>query len=76
MMKFELGIERPNPNRTWISAMTIGVSYFAGGIVPLVPYMLVEKAATALWISIGVTLVALFCFGYGKAVALGVFKLI
>jgi VIT1/CCC1 family predicted Fe2+/Mn2+ transporter len=35
MMKFELNLERPESNRTWISALTIGISYFLGGVLPL-----------------------------------------
>jgi VIT1/CCC1 family predicted Fe2+/Mn2+ transporter len=63
MMRFELGLERPDPKRAPISAATIAVSYLAGGIVPLAPYMLFATVAEALPISIGGTAVALLLFG-------------
>lgn len=71
MMKFELNLEKPDPNRSWISALTIGVSYFCGGIVPLIPYACIKEATTALIVSAVVTVVALFAFGYVKARLLG-----
>ncbi|KAJ3323109.1 hypothetical protein HDV06_002121 [Boothiomyces sp. JEL0866] len=71
MMKFELGLERPDPNRSWISALTIGVSYFGGGVVPLLPYVFISHAMTALMVSAIVTVVALFIFGYVKSILLG-----
>jgi VIT1/CCC1 family predicted Fe2+/Mn2+ transporter len=43
MMRFELGLERPEPNRAHRSALTIAASYIAGGLVPLLPYMLVDR---------------------------------
>jgi VIT1/CCC1 family predicted Fe2+/Mn2+ transporter len=67
MMRFELGLEEPNPKRALTSALTIGLSYIAGGLVPLVPYMLVSNPATALLFSVGFTLAALLIFGYVKA---------
>jgi VIT1/CCC1 family predicted Fe2+/Mn2+ transporter len=42
MMRFELGLEKPAPNRAHRSALTIALSYIAGGIVPLLPYMFVH----------------------------------
>ncbi len=63
MMRFELGLEKPDPNRARRSALTIGGSYVAGGIIPLLPYMLWPALGTALRVSIGVTLLALFVFG-------------
>lgn len=72
MMRFELNIEQPDPRRARISAFTIAASYVAGGIVPLVPYMLVSNANTALLISVACTLVALFIFGFVKGNFTGV----
>ncbi|KAJ3206705.1 hypothetical protein HDU67_008010 [Dinochytrium kinnereticum] len=72
MMKFELSLEKPDSNRSWISAITIGFSYFMGGLVPLCPYFFVPDAMVALWISIGTTLFVLLIFGYIKARLLGV----
>jgi VIT1/CCC1 family predicted Fe2+/Mn2+ transporter len=66
MMRFELGLERPDPKRARRSAATIAASYIAGGLVPLLPYMLVASISTALLLSVGVTLIALFVFGYVK----------
>lgn len=66
MMRFELGLERPNPRRAFSSAFTIGASYVAGGIVPLVPYMLLPTARSALYVSAACTVVALFVFGFVK----------
>ena len=66
MMRFELGLERPDPKRARRSAATIAASYIAGGLVPLLPYMLIASISTALALSVCVTLVALFAFGYVK----------
>lgn len=66
MMRFELGLERPEPSRARNSALTIALSYIAGGMVPLLPYMLIRNARTALLVSVGVTLIALIVFGYVK----------
>lgn len=66
MMRFELGLERPDPKRALTSAITIGGAYAAGGLVPLAPYMFTRNTSTALLISIGVTLAALFIFGFIK----------
>jgi vacuolar iron transporter family protein len=66
MMKFELGLDEPDPRRARNSALTIGLSYVVGGLIPLSPYFWVHTPAQALQISIAVTLVALFVFGYVK----------
>lgn len=66
MMKFELGLEEPDPKRASRSAVTIGGAYVVGGLVPLAPYMVFGDITRALWTSIAVTLVTLFGFGYGK----------
>jgi len=67
MMKYELGLDAPDPNRATKSALTIGLSYVAGGLVPLAPYFLVSVPADALLYSCAVTLVCLFFFGYFKS---------
>jgi len=46
MMRFELGLERPDPNRARNSALTIGISYIVGGFIPLLPYFYVENHKT------------------------------
>jgi VIT1/CCC1 family predicted Fe2+/Mn2+ transporter len=66
MMRFELGLERPDPQRARKSAITIAGAYIAGGLIPLAPYFLVARARAALPLSVGVTLVALAVFGYVK----------
>jgi VIT1/CCC1 family predicted Fe2+/Mn2+ transporter len=66
MMRFELGLERPTSKRAISSAGTIGVAYFAGGLIPLVPYMLASSIQTALGISVAVTLVTLLVLGTVK----------
>jgi VIT1/CCC1 family predicted Fe2+/Mn2+ transporter len=66
MMRFELGLEAPDPARARQSAFTIGASYIAGGLIPLAPYILGSQISIALWASVGVTLVALLVFGYVK----------
>lgn len=72
MMKFELGLESPNPKRARQSASTIAGSYIAGGLIPLFPYLLEHSARSALWYSVAVTLVALFVFGFIKGRFTGV----
>jgi len=66
MMRFELGLEKPDPKRALTSALTIGGAYAVGGFVPLAPYMALRSAATALLFSIAVTLLALLVFGFIK----------
>ena len=67
MMRFELGLEHPDPSRAWKSALTIACAYILGGIVPLSAYFAIGEAAQALRWSVGVTLVALTLFGAAKA---------
>jgi VIT1/CCC1 family predicted Fe2+/Mn2+ transporter len=66
MMRFELGLEEPDPRRASRSAMTIAGAYVAGGLVPLSPYALVSEVPVALAWSVAVTLLALLVFGYIK----------
>ena len=72
MMRFELGLEAPDPRREVRSAGTIALSYIAGGIVPLWPYVFFGTVHTALYVSCAVTLVALFVFGSLKGRLTGV----
>jgi VIT1/CCC1 family predicted Fe2+/Mn2+ transporter len=72
MMRFELGFEEPDPKRARNSAVTIAASYVVGGLVPLSSYMLIENLRTALLGSVGITLVALFIFGYVKGRLTGI----
>src|SRR5438105_1750575 len=66
MMRFELGLEQPNPRRALNSATTIALSYVAGGFIPLSPYMVLPTAQMGLMVSAIVTLIALGVFGYVK----------
>jgi VIT1/CCC1 family predicted Fe2+/Mn2+ transporter len=66
MMRFELGLERPDPRRALWGALTIGAAYAVGGMIPLGPYLAMESAPAAMRWSIGVTLAALVVFGFVK----------
>jgi vacuolar iron transporter family protein len=71
MMRFELGLEKPDPKRALASALTIGGSYAVGGLIPLLPYVVASvfeniSVTTALLFSVTLTLVALFVFGFIK----------
>ena len=67
MMRFELGLEEPDPKRAVRSASTIGFSYIAGGFIPLAPYFFLNDLHQGLLASVAVTLTALFIFGCLKA---------
>jgi len=71
MMRFELGLERPDPKRALVSALTIAFSYVTGGLIPLAPYIVAVyvkqmSIVTALFYSVGLTLLALLTFGFIK----------
>jgi VIT1/CCC1 family predicted Fe2+/Mn2+ transporter len=66
MMRFELGLEKPDPKRAFVSALTIAGAYIAGGFIPLAPYIALHNPATALFYSIFLTLLALIVFGFVK----------
>jgi vacuolar iron transporter family protein len=66
MMRFELGLQKPEPGRAVRSAATIAFSYVVGGLIPLFPYMMIHEASRALMLSVVVTLIALGVFGYVK----------
>src|SRR6185436_10873757 len=71
MMRFELGLEKPDPKRAFVSAFTISASYIAGGLIPLAPYIVSVylkhmAVSTALLFSVGLTIVALTIFGFVK----------
>jgi len=72
MMKYELGLEKPDPKRAGKSALNIGVSYIVGGLVPLSPYFFVQSPEEGLKISAILTLGCLFIFGYFKSKITGV----
>ena len=72
MMKYELGLEKPDPKRATKSALKIVLSYVVGGLVPLSPYFFTDVPLQALSISLVVTLVCLFVFGWFKSRLTGV----
>lgn len=63
MMRFELGLEEPEKHRAAQSALTIAISYIAGGFIPLLPYMVLTDGQRALSFSVVITLIALLLFG-------------
>jgi vacuolar iron transporter family protein len=72
MMKYELGLDKPDPKRATKSALNIGLSYVVGGLVPLSPYFFTDDPITALKYSAVVTLLCLFIFGWFKSKMTGV----
>jgi VIT1/CCC1 family predicted Fe2+/Mn2+ transporter len=75
MMKYELGLDKPDPLRARKSAFNIGFSYVVGGMIPLSPYFFVGDGLTGLKISAVITLICLFIFGYYKSMMTGVHPL-
>ncbi|MBW7838532.1 MAG: VIT1/CCC1 transporter family protein [Chitinophagaceae bacterium] len=72
MMKFELGLETPDPLRARKSALNIGISYAIGGLIPLFPYFLISDSRRAIVYSIIAAAISLFVFGYFKSKSTGV----
>ena len=72
MMKYELGLEKPDPKRALKSGTNIGLSYVVGGLVPLSPYFFAEHPITALKYSALITLICLFIFGWLKSKFTGI----
>jgi predicted membrane protein (TIGR00267 family) len=71
MMRYELGLEEPKANRATQSAITIGLSYIVGGIIPLSPYFFIADSQHGLYYSCGITMICLFVFGYFKSKVTG-----
>lgn len=71
MMRYELGLEKPEANRASQSAITIGLSYIVGGIIPLSPYFFTDNSQRGLYYSCAITMVCLFVFGYFKSKVTG-----
>ena len=71
-MRFELGLEKPEPGRAVRSAGTIAVSYIVGGLIPLAPYLVTPLSQQALRYSVAATILALAVFGYVKGHFTGV----
>ncbi|KAK3306171.1 VIT family-domain-containing protein [Chaetomium strumarium] len=66
MMDFELRLPEPDVGRAWISAATMGLSYFVGGLIPMLPYFFMDSAQRALLASVVITVVILLVFGFLK----------
>ncbi len=71
MMKFELGLEKPHSDRARNSALTIGISYFVGGLLPLSAYFVTSNPKDGLVVSAIITSLCLFIFGYFKSKVTG-----
>ncbi len=71
MMKYELGLEKPDVNRARNSAATIGISYIVGGLIPLMAYFFTQTPFQGLLISALLTIICLFLFGYFKSKVTG-----
>jgi vacuolar iron transporter family protein len=71
MMRFELGLEKPDERRATKSALNIGVSYIVGGIIPLLGYVFSDTPERGLVISSVITVLCLLIFGYYKSRATG-----
>ncbi|KAF4416010.1 CCC1 [Fusarium acutatum] len=67
MMHFKLRLEKPGSSKSWLSALFMGLSYFIGGLIPMIPYFCFKNVYHALFASIGISVVILLTFGYVKA---------
>ncbi len=67
MMRFELGLEKPDPKQAFFSALRIGLSYALGGLVPLSAYFFCADPLLGLRYSTAITILCLLVFGYFKA---------
>jgi vacuolar iron transporter family protein len=67
MMRFELGLERPDKNRALQSAFIIGISYVIGGLIPLTAYFFTASAKEGLVYSTIITIFCLIAFGLIKS---------
>jgi VIT1/CCC1 family predicted Fe2+/Mn2+ transporter len=70
-MRFELGLAEPDPRQALISGLTIGFAYAVGGLIPLLPYIVLSPVRLAFAASVGLTALALAVFGFLKGLALG-----
>ncbi|MCX8489582.1 MAG: VIT1/CCC1 transporter family protein [Cyclobacteriaceae bacterium] len=67
MMRFELGLERPDKNRAHQSAFVIAISYIVGGLIPLSAYFFTGSTQQGLIYSSIITLICLVIFGLVKS---------
>ncbi|KAI5246393.1 hypothetical protein E4T42_06383 [Aureobasidium subglaciale] len=71
MMDFELKLTPPRDRGSWIEGLIMGISYLFGGVLPMIPYFAFKNTNHALFTSIGITVVILLAFGYGKSKVMG-----
>ena len=71
MMRFELGLDKPDKNRAYQSAITIALAYLAGGFIPLFPYLVTSNNQHGFYWSCAITILALVIFGYFKSKVTG-----
>jgi predicted membrane protein (TIGR00267 family) len=71
MMDFELKLSKPDTSKCWMSALVMGMSYFIGGLIPMLPYFFMNDVQDALATSIGISVLILLLFGYVKAIFTG-----
>lgn len=67
MMRFELGLDKPDKNRAYQSAITIALAYLTGGLIPLAPYLVFADNQVGFYWSCVITILALIIFGYFKS---------
>ncbi len=67
MMRFELGLDKPDKNRAYQSAITIALAYLTGGLIPLAPYVIIANNQHGFYWSCVITILALIIFGYFKS---------
>lgn len=68
IIRFGKGLEEPADGRQFTSAMTIGISYFLGGFVPLIPYFFTATVEMGLIFSVILMAITLFIFGVVKTI--------
>lgn len=71
MMRYELGLDKPDKNRAYQSAITIALAYLAGGFIPLFPYLVTSNNQHGFYWSCAITILALLIFGYFKSKVTG-----
>ncbi|CAK3755067.1 Vacuolar iron transporter [Lecanosticta acicola] len=71
VMDFEVRLEKASTRMAWMEGLVMGVAYFLGGLLPMIPYFAMDRVNHALFVSIGITAVILVVFGYVKALVTG-----
>lgn len=67
MMRYELGLEKPDAKRARKSAINIAISYIVGGLIPLMGYVFTSNPLNGLRDSAIITIICLIVFGYYKS---------